>query len=41
MLPEGNFAEVRELFVEKYRLGYTADDFQIEIIAVLHQAQRR
>lgn len=41
MLPEGNFAEVRELFVGKYRLVYTAGDFQVEIIAVLHQAQRR
>jgi len=41
MLPEGNFAEVRELFVRKYRLVYTAGDFQIEIIAVLHQVQRR
>ena len=40
-LPEGNFAEVRELLVGKYRMVYTAGDFQVEIIAVLHQAQRR
>ncbi|HEX8504643.1 MAG TPA: type II toxin-antitoxin system RelE/ParE family toxin [Hymenobacter sp.] len=40
-LPEANFAELRELLVKKYRLVYTAGDFQIEIIAVLHQAQRR
>ncbi|OGX90698.1 type II toxin-antitoxin system RelE/ParE family toxin [Hymenobacter coccineus] len=40
-LPEGNFPEVRELYVGKYRLVYTAGDFQVDIIAVLHQAQRR
>ena len=40
-LPEGNFSEVRELFVGKYRLVYTANNFQVDIIAVLHQAQRR
>ena len=40
-LPEGNFAEVRELLAGKYRLVYVAGDFQVEIIAVLHQAMRR
>ena len=41
MLPEGNFAGVRELFVGKYRLVYTAGNLQVEIIVVLYQAQRR
>lgn len=41
VVPEGNFPQVRELFIGKYRLVYTAGDLQIEIIAVLHQARRR
>lgn len=41
VVPEGNFDEVRELLIEKYRLVYVVTDFTIEIIAVLHQAQRR
>ncbi len=40
-VPEGNFPQVRELFVSNYRLVYTAGDLQIEIIAVLHQSRRR
>ncbi|MEJ7659762.1 MAG: type II toxin-antitoxin system RelE/ParE family toxin [Hymenobacter sp.] len=41
MIPEGNYPEVRELFVSKYRLIYTVGDFTVEIISVVHQAQRR
>ena len=41
MGPEGNYPEVRELFVGKYRLVYTVGDFAVEIITVVHQAQRR
>jgi plasmid stabilization system protein ParE len=40
-VPEGNYPAVRELFVGKYRLVYVAGDFNVEIIAVIHQAQRR
>ena len=40
-VPESNFEQVRELFVGIYRLVYTVGDFQVEIIAVVHQAQRR
>ncbi len=41
VVPEGNYPAVRELFVGKYRLVYVAGDFTVEIIAVIHQAQRR
>ena len=41
VVPEGNYSAVRELFVGKYRLVYVAGDFTVEIIAVIHQAQRR
>ncbi|RZK36148.1 MAG: type II toxin-antitoxin system RelE/ParE family toxin [Hymenobacter sp.] len=38
IVPESKLAIVRELFVGKYRLVYTLSDFQVEIVAVLHQA---
>ena len=41
VVPEGNYPAVRELFVGKYRVVYTAGDFAVEIVAVFHQAQRR
>lgn len=41
VVPEGSFDEVRELLVGSYRLVYIVTDFSIEIITVLHQAQRR
>lgn len=40
-VPEGNYPEVRELFVSKYRLIYTVGDFAVEIISVVHQKQQR
>lgn len=41
VVPEGNYSKVREVFVGNYRLVYTVGDFEVEVIAVLHQAQRR
>ncbi|WP_375418853.1 type II toxin-antitoxin system RelE/ParE family toxin [uncultured Hymenobacter sp.] len=41
IVPEGSFEQVRELLVGSHRLVYVAADFGVEIIAVLHQAQRR
>ena len=40
-VPESGLAEVREVFMGKYRLVYTAGDFLVEIVAVLHQRQGR
>lgn len=40
-IPETNITALREVFVGAYRLVYVVGDFGIEILAVLHQAQRR
>ena len=41
MLPETGFKPVREVFVAGYRLVYYVGSSQIEIFAVLSQAQKR
>ncbi|GAB3635268.1 hypothetical protein GCM10027422_08580 [Hymenobacter arcticus] len=40
-LPEVKFKPVRELFILNYRLVYYVGSAQIEIFAVVHQAQKR
>ena len=41
MLPETSFKPVREVFVTGYRLVYYVGSSQIEVFAVLSQAQKR